>query len=398
VERTLEHRYLLSAVVTGTALVLGAVLATGSNNDLVAQVATTGQNGTAATARVNSGTEVSRVQRTRFRMDFRFQPWDKVLPWVAERAGVVLQSDVVPPGTFNFSDHREYTPTEAIEVINRVLSPKGYRLESHGRTLSVVELETKNRLSRGDVTGRNDRIRGVVSPHLGLRLDETLDLKSAPGLSAKVASWQFIEDLGADVAVFETVFWDPRDTVSLRNRIMNTSLVKGKAVLEIGTGSGLLSLCCLHAGASRVTATDVNRSAIDNAAYNAGLLGFDDRLDLRLVPLDDPGAFSVVGDSEKFDVIISNPPWENGQPTSIEKYALYDEGFQLMRSMFRGLNDHLTPDGKVLLAYGCVDAIKTTQRLAEEHGFEMNVLDDRNLDSLTEVFLPGMLLELSPRE
>jgi methylase of polypeptide subunit release factors len=227
-------------------------------------------------------------------------------------------------------------------------------------------------------------------------LDEALDLESDSALPAKVARWQFVEDLAANVAVFETVFWDPRDTVSLRNRIMHTSLVKDKAVLEIGTGSGLLSLCCLRSGAARVTATDVNRAAIDNAAYNAGLLGFDNRLDLRLVSLDDPGAFSVVGDSEKFDVIISNPPWEDGQPTSIDKYALYDEGFLLMRSLFRGMSDHLKPDGKVLLAYGCVEAIKTAQRLADEHGFEIDVLDDRDLDSLPEVFLPGMLLQLSP--
>ena len=323
---------------------------------------------------------------TRLRFNFRFQPWGQVLDWLGKQTGLSVQLDVMPLGTFNFTDDREYTPAEAIDLLNRVLSTKGCTLVRHGRKLILINRE-------GDVpigpTIPTNEIR-VVTPSAVIPT-------SRPGTSASIARWETVDEWPAGIAVFETVFWDPRDTVSLRRRIRDTSVVKGRTVLEIGTGSGLLALCCLEAGASHVTATDVNRFAIDNAAYNADLLGFSDRLDLRLVPLDDAEAYSVIGASEKFDLIISNPPWEDALPTSIDTYAYYDEGFQLLRSLLCGLKEHLRPGGKALLAYGSVDAIKNARRLADQYGVEVRLLDDRAPDRLPDVFLPGMLLEVTPR-
>lgn len=213
----------------------------------------------------------------------------------------------------------------------------------------------------------------------------------------EIKSWEYVEDLPLEIAVFETVFWEPEDTASLRALIRDTATVKGKTILEIGTGSGLLSLCCLEAGAGRVVATDVNRSALCNAFCNAQLLGHGDRMEVRRVPLDDAGAFSVVAESERFDLIISNPPWEDATPEAIDKYALYDRDFGLLRSLLAGLKDHLKPGGRALLAYGCTDAIRTLRKLAGEYDVEVRVLDDRDPDALADVFLPGMLLEVTPR-
>lgn len=212
----------------------------------------------------------------------------------------------------------------------------------------------------------------------------------------EITGWEWVEQLDEEIAVFATVFWEPKDTTSLRARLGRPSEVEGKTVLEIGTGSGLLALCCLNAGAKRVVATDVNPSALCNTFYNASNLGFADRLDLRRVPLDNPGAFSVIGDSEKFDYILSNPPWEDDVPEAIDEYAYYDPGFYLLQSLLAGLRDHLEPGGKALLAYGAREAIKTILRLAPQYSLEVRVLDDRDLDSLPEVFLPGMLLEVTP--
>jgi release factor glutamine methyltransferase len=208
--------------------------------------------------------------------------------------------------------------------------------------------------------------------------------------------WRTVEDLPQPLAQFDTVFWEPADTTSLRQLIRETDLVRGKRVLEIGTGTGLVALCCLHAGAERVVATDINPAAIENARFNARQLKLDDRLDVRRVTVESPQAFAVIGDDERFDLIISNPPWENDRPKDFAEFALYDESFLLLRSLLSGLQDHLRPGGKALLAYGCVNAIRTIQKLAPEHGLSVRVLDDRNLDDLPDVFLPGMLLEVTP--
>ncbi len=211
----------------------------------------------------------------------------------------------------------------------------------------------------------------------------------------EVLAWHQVEDLPGEIARLETVFWDPRDTVSLRKLISQTPLVKDKTVLEIGTGTGLLSLYALEFGAAKVVATDVNPAAVTNARYNARLLNFEDRFQARLVSLDDPAAFAVIADEETFDVILSNPPWVNRRPSRIEEFALYDESFQLMRTLLEGLRKHLNPGGRVLLAYGSVDGIRTLMRMAREMNMTTEVTGDgRDLDELEEEFLPGMLLEV----
>ncbi len=210
--------------------------------------------------------------------------------------------------------------------------------------------------------------------------------------------WQTVEDLPQPLAQFDTVFWEPRDTDSLRKQIHESELVRGKSVLEIGTGTGLIAICCLRAGAARVIATDVNAAAIVNARHNADRFGVVDRLEARLVPLTRTEAFSVIRPDEHFDLIVSNPPWENDRPGTIAERALYDPNFQLLHSLLAGARRYLNPGGRLWLAYGCTEAIQEIQSFAPRHGWQVNWLDDRQLAELPPVFLPGLLLELIPIE
>ncbi len=205
-----------------------------------------------------------------------------------------------------------------------------------------------------------------------------------------------VDELPFDIVVFETVFWEPRDTTSLRKLIHETDLVHDQTVLEIGTGSGLVALCCLHAGADRVVATDVNPNALANARYNAEMLELLERLETRQVSLQDSSAFAALKADERFDLIISNPPWEDAAPQAIDEYALYDKDFRLLESLLSHLGDRLNSDGKGLLAYGNVTAIRKALELAPQYNLRARVLDDRDLNALPENFLPGMLLEVVP--
>ncbi len=85
--------------------------------------------------------EEAQPKDVKLRFNFRFQPWGEVLDWLAEQADLSLQSNLVPEGTFNYSDNREYTPTEAIDLINGVLLQQGYTLVRRGRLLTVLSLE-----------------------------------------------------------------------------------------------------------------------------------------------------------------------------------------------------------------------------------------------------------------
>ena len=77
----------------------------------------------------------------RLRFSFRFAPWKEVLEWFARNAGLSLVTDIVPPGTFNYTDSREYTPAEAIDVLNTILLTKGYTLIRRDKALMLVHLQ-----------------------------------------------------------------------------------------------------------------------------------------------------------------------------------------------------------------------------------------------------------------
>ena len=219
----------------------------------------------------------------------------------------------------------------------------------------------------------------------------SITVPSLPG----IVRWESVPPLTHDVAIMETVFWEPADTESLRTLIFSTPTMKGSHVLEIGTGSGLVSLCCLQAGAAHVVATDLNSKAIHNVGFNAANYDDDNRLEARLVPRRNPGAWSVIKPHERFDFIISNPPWENDKPKSVEELALYDPGFVLLDSLVKGARERLWPEGRMWLAYGCLSAIRRIEMLAKEERLQYVQLDERSLDELPEIFLPGMLLELT---
>src|SRR5690606_12591916 len=56
-------------------------------------------------------------------------------------ADLSLVMDAPPPGTFNYSDSRRYSPAEAIDIINGVLLPKGFTLVRKDRMLVLVNFQ-----------------------------------------------------------------------------------------------------------------------------------------------------------------------------------------------------------------------------------------------------------------
>ncbi|MDR0870285.1 MAG: hypothetical protein LBN39_05775, partial [Planctomycetaceae bacterium] len=74
------------------------------------------------------------------RFIFKMQAWADVLQWFAEQAGLQLVMDAPPPGQFNYADQRDYTPSEAIDLLNSVLQTKGYTLVRNDKMLMLFNL------------------------------------------------------------------------------------------------------------------------------------------------------------------------------------------------------------------------------------------------------------------
>lgn len=211
-----------------------------------------------------------------------------------------------------------------------------------------------------------------------------------------IKQWHFVHGIPEKLAQFETVFWEPDDSSTLRDLLSLEIPVDDKTILEVGCGTGLISIDCIQKGAAALVATDVNPAAVANAKYNAERLRFDEKLDCRLVPPDDLSAFSVIQTQERFDLIISNPPWEDAPVSEVAAYALYDPGFRLLESFLTEAANYLKPKGQLLLAYGGKTAIQRIVEEAPGNGWRVELLDDRKLDDLPEVFVPAMLLRLTP--
>ena len=69
----------------------------------------------------------------------------------------------------------------------------------------------------------------------------------------------------------------------------------GERVLDVGCGSGVLGLCALALGASRVVAVDVKAEAVEAARRNAALNEMDQQVEATVAPLGEiQGVFDVV--------------------------------------------------------------------------------------------------------
>ena len=76
-------------------------------------------------------------------------------------------------------------------------------------------------------------------------------------------------------------------------------------VLDLGTGSGAIALSILAEWpAAEVVATDSSDSALEVARRNADALGVGSRLELRCGDW-----FDAVGLDDRFEVVVSNPPY-----------------------------------------------------------------------------------------
>lgn len=113
--------------------------------------------------------------------------------------------------------------------------------------------------------------------------------------------------------------------------------VERPVVWDIGTGTGVLAAVLARRGAGEVLATDINPRAVRCARDNIDRLGLTDRVRVEEVDLWPAG---------RADVVVCNPPWIPGKPTSALEQGIYDPDSDVLRRFLEGLPQHLTPRGE----------------------------------------------------
>ena len=127
----------------------------------------------------------------------------------------------------------------------------------------------------------------------------------------------------------------PRDeTEILVNKAVEKALLNNsKNILDIGTGSGCIACSIAKAIDGHILGIDVSDGALKVALENAKRQFLDKRIEFRQSDL-----FSKIEVNEKFDIIVSNPPYIPPQEkATIQKEVLHEPESALFTKDDKGL-------------------------------------------------------------
>ncbi len=110
--------------------------------------------------------------------------------------------------------------------------------------------------------------------------------------------------------------------------------------IDLGTGTGVLTAMLIARGFQRVIATDANPRALVCAQDNLTRLGMSSQATL---------IESTEIPDEKASLIVVNPPWLPGKPTTLLEQAIYDPSSQMLKSVLFQAGSRLRPGGEVWL-------------------------------------------------
>lgn len=76
-----------------------------------------------------------------FRFNFRYETWERVLQMFADGAGLTLDLNQLPPGTFSHYDDKAYTARQTLDILNSYLQRKGYAMIENNGFLIVMNTD-----------------------------------------------------------------------------------------------------------------------------------------------------------------------------------------------------------------------------------------------------------------
>jgi len=168
--------------------------------------------------------------------------------------------------------------------------------------------------------------------------------------------------MGLPILVLPGV-WSPAYDWSSLFYVENMPDVRGLDFLEIGCGTGVISVFAGRAGANRIVAVDVNPEAVRNARRNF------DRFGTKMADAFLSDGFSNV--KGKFDLITWNAPYHGCRPADMLERGCADECYRDIRSFFQQVRTYLNPGGKVVFGFSESGDLPLVESLIADNGFRI---------------------------
>jgi release factor glutamine methyltransferase len=182
---------------------------------------------------------------------------------------------------------------------------------------------------------------------------------------------------GVEISVLPHVYPGGIDSELMSEAILPT---KGLRVLDLCTGTGIVAIKAAMDGAQEVLAVDLNPEAVKNAILNA------EKFKLDNIEVREGSLFEPVGET-RFDVISIVPPFTGKKPANKTEICFWDENNETTRRFFAEYKQHLSPDGKVFLAWANFSSVELIENLARKNATKLKLVGSKSLPSGLATFL-----------
>jgi len=202
-----------------------------------------------------------------------------------------------------------------------------------------------------------------------------------------------IEMGGVSLIVLPEVYAPTSFTDTLWFAEQVRDLVGNKSLLEVGTGTGAISIFAARNGA-KVVATDINPEAVKNARLNAQKYELD-------ISVREGNLYEPLSKDEKFDFIFWAHPFNNWE-TPVNDLLLIsglDYQYRALKGYIDGAKAHLSPKGKLFIGTGDTADLQTISDTAKANGYTLNLLKSITmpLEEGGDAFITDLLYEFVPK-
>lgn len=180
-----------------------------------------------------------------------------------------------------------------------------------------------------------------------------------------------IKVLGRNFIVLPNVF-SPKYFFDTEFFAKEIPVRKGEKILEIGPGTGAVSVTMALKGAAKVVAIDINPDAVKNSRENAKLHKVDD-----IVQVFQGDLYSPLNERDKFDTIFWNTPFgyvENGKISILEK-AVFDSGYKSTEKFIKEAQNFLKPNGRLLIGFSStLGHLTKLKELLKKYSYQVKLI------------------------